>query len=490
MAEHSPSSLPSLGGLPLFQPSKSSATTAPPRIPPRIQVAAPAAADSSSTSPSLSFDRIDWETVSAIRGDVASRLADAATAAGGQLSESDQRAQAQALISEALDEAANGIITREGTDHAWSADTKARLARAVFDALFKLGRLQPLVDQPGVENIDIYGADNVWLTFSDGRKVKADPIADSDEDLITELQFLAGRVGEDARPFTPATPRLHMDLPGGGRLAAIHPPISPRPKAVIRLHRLVDISLDDLVAQGTLTAENSQLLAAAVRAGQSIVVAGFPGAGKTTLVRALANELDPLTEVVTIEKERELHLELLTDRHKIVTALQYRPAQTEGSGAVSLVDLLEDSLRLNAARIIVGEVRGGEVDAMFQAMQAGTGSLSTIHAKSPTDTIERLADLAMKDTSGATADYAYRQITRHITWIVQIKKIAADGELRRVVTEIAQVQPGESDGTTTRPIAATIATHTGLQHMPTPEILNELVQAGLPSEIFSRGGLS
>lgn len=138
------------------------------------------------------------------------------------------------------------------------------------------------------------------------------------------------------------------------------------------------------------------------------------------------------------------------DRHLIVTPLQYRPGLGEraadGSqpGEITLVNLLESALRLDAQRIIVGEVRGGEVDAMFQAMQAGMGSLSTLHAASASDAIERLADLALKSQGNASTEYAYRQIARHIDFIVQVAKVRLpDGTIKRMITEISQVAPVE-----------------------------------------------
>jgi pilus assembly protein CpaF len=279
-----------------------------------------------------------------------------------------------------------------------------------------------------------------------------------------------------------------MDLPGGARLAAVHPPISPRPKAVIRIHRFVDIDLNDLIQLGTLTAPMAELLSAAVKAGRSIVVSGHPAAGKTTLLRALSSSIHPLVPIVTIEKERELHLDRMGDRHLIVTPLQYRPGQGErapdGSmpGEVTMVQLLEEALRLNTQIIIVGEVRGGEIDAMFQAMQSGVGSLSTLHADSATNAIERMATLTQRNMNTSDS-YAYRQIAQHIDLIVQISKVTeADGSVRRIITEISEIQPGED----ARPIASPLFGIDPVTRMQVP--------VGLPSkltmELLSAAGLN
>lgn len=500
---------PQLAGLPLFARSisRESPDNAHPTIDARTATAVPVDIDDTTAPITVaprggrmsgpSASEIDWDVVQRLRTSV-SHLLTQAIQDDPTMSDERQRANAQAHIAEVIRSHVDDQISVGGSVAAWSADTRTAVARAIFDALFKLGRLQPLVDDPTVENIDIYGHDNVWVTRADGSRERQRPIANSDAELIADIAFLAQRAGEDGRSFTPSTPILDMDLPGNARLAAVHPPISPRPKVVVRIHRYVDIDLDELVeSHGTLTTEAAAFLASAVRAGKSIVVAGAPGAGKTTLLRALANCIPPLEEIVTIEKERELHLDRMGDRHALVTPLQYRPGTgeltTDGrrAGEVTLVDLLEEALRLNAERIIVGEVRGSEVDAMFQAMQAGVGSLSTIHAHSPTDTIERLAGLTLK-SFGATDAYAYRQIERHINLIVQIRKVRdSEGRLRRQVTNIAEVQPGE-DGPegVARPIAADIFARAGRfdalepVSLPTPATLSSLEEHGFDARLL------
>ena len=171
------------------------------------------------------------------------------------------------------------------------------LARAVFDSLFRLGRLQPLVDDDRVENIIITGHDNVLLELTDGSLIDGPPVADSDEELIDFLVFLASRSEVNA-----AQPRLHLRLDGGSRLAAAAW-VTPRPSVVIRRHRLMEITLDDLVARQMLSPVAASFLRAAVRARKSIVVSGSQGAGKTTLVRALCAEFHPKEALGPIETE-------------------------------------------------------------------------------------------------------------------------------------------------------------------------------------------
>jgi pilus assembly protein CpaF len=437
-------------------------------------------------------DGPDWKLIAALRTEV-SNLLTTSLELNPYQTEDARKELARAHIGEVIQAHVERMVTTAGDTSAWTPENRQAMAKAVLDSLFGLGRIQPLVDEEGVENIDIYGYDNVFVNYSDGSFVRKPPIAASDDELLAELQFLAARGGENGRPFSATNPILDMDLPGGARLAAVHPPISPRPKAVIRIHRFVNITLDTLVKeQGTLTAPMAALLSTVVRAGRSVVVSGHPAAGKTTLVRALCSSINPSEPIVTIEKERELHLDRMGDRHLIVTALQYRPGQGEraadGSmpGEVTMVQLLEEALRLNTQRIVVGEVRGGEIDAMFQAMQAGVGSLSTIHADSATNAIERMATLTQRNLNTTDA-YAYRQIAQHIDFVVQISKVTdVDGKMRRMITEISEIQPGEE----ARPIASPLFGIDPITRMqvpvgrPSEKTLALLAESGLNDDVF------
>lgn len=446
---------------------------------------------------------LDWDVISRLRGEVSDMLTATERSRSG-MTEQDRHEAARAHIAEIVAQHVDDMVRQGGPESAWGPDERGAVSRAIFDSQFRLGRIQPLVDLPNVENIDIYGHDQIWVSFADGSMRQVDPIASSDAALIDEIQFLAARGGEEGRSFTATSPILDMDLPGGARLAAVHPPILPRPGMVIRIHRFVDITLEDLIEQNTLTEPAADLLRAAIQAGRSIVVAGHPGAGKTTMLRALANVLDPLEKIVTIEKERELYLDRMGDRHKIVKPLQYRPGQGERlpdgtkPGEITLVDCLEEALRLDAQRIFVGEVRGGEVDAMFQAMQAGVGSFSTIHANNPTKTIERMATLTQRNL-GTSDNYAYKQIEQHIDLIVQIKRVVytdreGNRRVRRIVTDISEVQPGERvDGS--RPIAAPLfVTHPRTFVMepgdgrPQKELEQDLIDHGFDMRHLQRRG--
>ena len=187
-----------------------------------------------------------------------------------------------------------------------------------------------------------------------------DPVADSDEELLDFLQFMASRA-DNPRPFSPSQPSLHLRLEDGSRLAAAQD--TARPSVVIRRHRVRRVTLADLVDWRTLSPVMASFLAAAMRARRSIVVSGGQGDGKTTLVRALCAEIGPYEAIGTFETEYELHLHELRDRHKIVHAWEARPGSGErgpdgrAAGEYSMDAQLSDSYRYNLSRQIVGEIR-------------------------------------------------------------------------------------------------------------------------------------
>jgi pilus assembly protein CpaF len=270
------------------------------------------------------------------------------------------------------------------------------LAQAVLDALFGLGRLQSLVDDDRIENIDANGCDNVWVTYSDGSKARVGPVADNDDELIETIRIAAARFGLSERRFDVAHPELDLRLPDGSRLSALMS-VTARPAISIRRHRLMDLTIEDLVTFGTLDVHVASFLAAAVRAGKNIVVAGAMNSGKTTLVRALASEISPRERIVTIEQAFELGLDTMPHRHPDLVALEAREANTEGEGAIGMAALVRRGLRMNADRVIVGEVLGDEVVPMLNAMSQGrSGSMCTIHADSSSGAFRRLASYAIQ----------------------------------------------------------------------------------------------
>ena len=333
----------------------------------------------------------EQELLSNLRAEVADGLAVTGTRA---LSLEDRRELARQLALDRLRSFSSERMTRgQGPI---DSEEEQRLAHVVLDALFGLGRLQALVDDPSIENIDVNGADCVWVTYADGAKTRVAPVAHSDQELIEIIRSAAARFGLSERRFDTSHPELDLRLPDGSRLSALMSVVA-RPVISVRRHRYLDISLDDLVRLGFVDDLVSSFLSAAVRARKNIVVGGAMNSGKTTLIRALAAEIPTRERVVTIEQAFELGLDAMPHRHPDMIALETRLANTEGQGEVSMARLVRRALRMNADRVIVGEVLGDEVLPMLNAMSQGrSGSMCTIHADSSSGIFRRLASYAIQ----------------------------------------------------------------------------------------------
>ena len=393
---------------------------------------------------------IDWEAVASMRGAASTRLS--TRLESERLDAAHQHSLGRIIITDLLQERASQDIAQGIAQ--WTPAYQAKMGQAVFDALFRLGRLQPLVDDDEIENIIISGADNVWLEYANGTMVRGPAVADTDQELIDFLSFIASRSQVNERSFSPAEPRLHLRLDSGARLAAAAW-VTPRPSVVIRRHRLQDVTLNELIKRHTISPPTSRFLAQAVQRRASIVVSGAQGAGKTTLMRALCTEIDPNEAIGTFETEYELHLHLMPERHHIVHAWEARPGSGETdaaghrAGEFLIDDALYDSFRFNLSRQIVGEVRGREILAMLKAMQSGSGSLSTTHAHSAEGAIRKLVTCAMEAGPHVTSAYATRAIAEDIDFIVHMEMVDMRDKngkrfRHRWVKEILSVQPSDS----------------------------------------------
>lgn len=395
-------------------------------------------------------DREFWRTVRELREEVSRRLTDDLEARGvGGTDVAAREALGQRHIQQVVKDESERRLARNLP--ALDADYERRLLKALFDAMFRLGRLQPLVDRENVVNIEISGHDRVLLLFADGSHEWAAPVADSDDDLIAFVAFLAARDPNIEHTFTRSSPHLEMPLPGRARLAAAAW-VTPRPRVTIRLQHLKEVDLPILRDLGTIDRVLEEFLKSAVLARKTFVIAGQgQGSGKTTLLRGLASALPPMESIATIETDFELYLHEEPERHGRVFAQQARPGSGEltaagtRAGAITTSMALEKALRHNIDRIIVGEVRGQEVVAMFEAMQGGNGSMSTVHADSARDAIERLAGIAAKDKT-LSETYAYRQIAQTIDLIIYISVERDDsGAPHRFISQIIEPVKGERE---------------------------------------------
>ncbi|TQM09807.1 Flp pilus assembly CpaF family ATPase [Pseudonocardia kunmingensis] len=376
---------------------------------------------------------------------VLARLAD--ESGRDRLSPADQRQLVLAWIQAELDLEARRRIA----DGAPQLDqgVERSVVRAVENALWGLGRIQALLDVPDVEDIHITGCEAPVLRMTDGSIRRAGgPIADTDADLVQQLQYIAAHHGSSERAFSPAQPCLNMQLPDGSRLAAMRE-VVPRPVVTIRKHRLVDVQLRDMVRLGTVSPQLARFLAGLVTARQNILVTGMPACGKTTLLRALAREINPRERFATLETEFELNLHRLPNSPPLLYAAECRAGSTERdpatgrpAGEMTLSDLLHQTLRMSVTRVIVGEVRGAEALPMLEAMNAGMpGSMCTLHAGSAAEAIERLITATMKGAGSGWSDaFVTRLAAQGIDYVVQLRHTTLPSGLQaRFVSEVAEV---------------------------------------------------
>ena len=239
--------------------------------------------------PRRAGDLMDQQLLRTLREEVADALArqrrEDAAAGLPQMSSEDERQFARAIIARVLESYARQEIAAGRTP--LSGAEEAELADGIHAALYGVGRLQPLLDDPEVENIDINGYDNVFVGYANGEERRMPPVAESDDELVELVQVLGAYSGLTSRPFDTANPQLDLRLPDGSRLSAVMG-VTPRPSLSIRRARLARVSLDMLVESGTMTPELASFLSAAIAARKNIMIAGATNAGKTTLLRALA----------------------------------------------------------------------------------------------------------------------------------------------------------------------------------------------------------
>ena len=340
----------------------------------------------------------DRRLVSRLQARVVAGLGQARREAEGAgrppLAGADEEAFASHLIAQALEAHASASLSRG--EPVLSVEEERATASAVHAALYKGGRLQALLDDPRpVINIIINGHDRVHLELVDGTRVEMPPVADSPAELEDMVRELGRRYGFSERQFDFAHPEVNLHLPGGHRLHAVGWLCRETHITIARAH-VGKLTWHDLIGMGLLDRGLGELLAAAVRAGLTICIAGGQGVGKTTCIRGLASAIEKSTRIVTLESDYELALDAFPEQHDNVVALEARPANAEGKGAVSLASLVPTSQRMRAERLIVGEVRTDELVPMLNAMNSGSPGMFSLHASSADGVPHKLALLGMQ----------------------------------------------------------------------------------------------
>ncbi len=436
---------------------------------------------------------VDYQAVRLIKKQVGERLAELLRVRP-EMSQAAREQRGRALINELVAVWADAVAIERGVPTSPAED--AAVAQAVFDLQFRAGRLQPHLDNPRVENIFINGYRDVWLDFTDGRRVKVAPVADSDEELRELLHDLARRSGQGERTLSTATPALALRLADGSRLQATID-VTPGTYVTIRRHGMRHVDLGDLVKAGVIDSTIEAFLRAAVRARKNIMIAGGQAAGKTTLLRALLKEIDPEERFGTLECEYELWAHE-NGFHRQVVPMEARESNGEridggGAGEVTLMDLMYRALRMSLTRIVVGEVRGPEVVAMMQAMTNGHGgNLCTLHAISPYVVPDRIAELYLLARGNMSERLAYRQIANGLHFIVfvdgSIDETPIGGHRHRFVSHILEVAGiGEGGRPDTNEVFGPAPEWDEPRGVPRmfPKCLPQLRRAGFDAELLN-----
>jgi pilus assembly protein CpaF len=287
------------------------------------------------------------------------------------------------------------------------------------------GPLEPLLRTPGVTDVLVNGAAEVYLDRGDGLELTGVRFAD-DEAVRRLAQRLAASAG---RRLDDATPYVDLRLGDGTRFHAVLAPLA-RPGTVmsLRVPRRRVFTLDELAAAGTLTADGARLLRAMVDSRMAFLVTGGTGSGKTTLLSSLLSLVDARHRIVIVEDASELRPE-----HPHVVGLEARPANVEGAGEVPMRVLVRQALRMRPDRLVVGEVRGDEVTDLLAAMNTGhEGGCGTLHANSAADVPARVEALAM--AAGMPQAAAHSQLASALDAVVHLGR---DHDGRRRLHEVA-----------------------------------------------------
>ena len=329
-----------------------------------------------------------------------------------------------------LEQYINDEIDNVLEDYDLGSLERNHLCNLIQNEINGYGPLTDLLNNDAVDEIMVNGTNDIYVEI-DGKLVKDESISFiNDNHIIRTIQRIVQPLG---RTIDAVNPMVDARLRDGSRLNAIIPPLSlTGPVITIRKFSKKMNSVDDLIRMGTLTANMALFLQACVRAKLNIIISGGTGTGKTTLLNILSGFIDDEERIITIEDAAELKL-----HQSHVISLETRMVNYEGEGEITIRDLVRNSLRMRPDRIIVGEVRGKESFDMLQAMNTGhEGSITTLHANSPEDAINRLETMMLMNDMELPV-YAIRNyIEKAIDIVIQIERLS-DG--KRKVTSISEV---------------------------------------------------
>ena len=327
------------------------------------------------------------------------------------------------------------IVTEESQQHYMSLAEKREVMEGVFNSMRGLDVLQPLVDDPSITEIMINGPHHVFVEQS-GRLYRKNVSFETNEKLENVILNIVSKVN---RTVNEANPIVDARLLNGSRVNVVLPPIAlDGPTVTIRKFPEDPMTVQKLIAYGSITPEVAELLERMVKAKYNIFISGGTGSGKTTFLNALSNFIPKDERVITIEDSAELQFKGVDN----LVRMETRNANMEGKGEVTIRDLIRSSLRMRPERIVVGEVRGAEALDMLQAMNTGhDGSLSTGHSNSTKDMLSRLETMVLSGNS-IPIEAIRQQIASAIDIIIQLSRLRDKSRRTVEITEVVGYENG------------------------------------------------
>ena len=344
------------------------------------------------------------------------------------------------VLQQQIRRVAEDLLAEEETP--LSRQEREQLIVEVQHEVFGLGPIEPLMQDPSVSDILVNGAREIYVERR-GKLERARAMFRDDAHLMQVIDRIVSAVG---RRVDESSPMVDARLPDGSRVNAIIPPLAlDGPVLSIRRFASDPYKMSDLVEFGTLTPALAEFLQAAVRARLNILVSGGTGAGKTTLLNVLSNAIPASERIITVEDSAELQLQ-----QDHVVRLETRPPNVEGVGAIAQRDLVRNALRMRPDRIVIGEVRGGEVLDMLQAMNTGhDGSLSTVHANSARDALSRIETMVLMAGVALPMRALRDYISSALDMVVHVGRLS-DGT--RKLMRVVEITGMEEDVVTTQDI--------------------------------------
>ena len=314
-------------------------------------------------------------------------------------------------------------------------DLRKQIFNEILDEVTGYGPIQSLLDDPDISEVMVNGPKKVFVEKS-GKVTKSPVTFDDDDHVLRVIDRIILPLG---RRVDADTPTVDARLPDGSRVNAVIRPVSiDGPSITIRKFKKDKLSIQQLIDYGSLTPQMAEFIRACVLAHLNIVISGGTGSGKTTLLNVLSSFIQEEERIITIEDAAELQLQ-----QDHVLRMETKVPNTDGRGAVTIRDLVRNSLRMRPDRIIVGECRGGEALDMLQAMNTGhDGSLTTLHANAPRDAISRMETMVLMAGMDLPLKVVRQQISSAVDLIIQQTRLK-DGS--RKVTAITEVVGMEGD---------------------------------------------